>query len=220
MVDSQRPSITDHRLLTAPVKPASPLAHLPIEFLGSFPDPQVRLEPPLPEIAFLGRSNVGKSSLLNALVGRRNVARVSGSPGKTTLLNVFRLPSLYLIDLPGYGYARASHSDRAGFAKLIKGVLTRRTSLTGVVWLLDIRHSPSKEDVEYSHLLAERGIPLLVALTKADKLGRAARGERLRELAKALEVPEEQFEPTSSSTGLGIAELGESVLAATATEAR
>jgi GTP-binding protein len=199
---------------------SSPLAQLPIDFIGSFPDPQVRLEPPLPEIAFLGRSNVGKSSLLNALVGRRNLARVSGSPGKTTLLNVFRLPSLYLIDLPGYGYARASHGDRAGFAKLIKGVLTRRTSLTGVVWLLDIRHSPSKEDVEYSHLLAERGIPLLVALTKADKLGRAARGDRLRELAKALEVPEEQFEPTSSSTGLGIAELGESVLAATATEAR
>ena len=111
-------------------------------------------------------------------------------------------------------------ADRAGFSKLIKGVLTRGRALSGVVWLLDIRHPPSKEDVEYSHLLAERGTPLLVALTKADKLGRAAQGERLRELAKALEVPEEQFEPTSSSTGLGIAELGESVLAATATEAR
>jgi GTP-binding protein len=199
---------------------SSPLAHLPIDFIGSFPDPQVRLEPPLPEIAFLGRSNVGKSSLLNALVGRRNLARVSGSPGKTTLLNVFRLPPLYLIDLPGYGYAKASHSNRAGFAKLIKGVLTRRATLTGVVWLLDVRHAPSKEDLEYGGLLAERGIPLLVALTKADKLGRGVRGERLRDLAKALEVPEGQFELTSASTGLGIAELGESLLAATATEVR
>ena len=148
------------------------------------------------------------------------MARVSASPGKTTLLNVFRLPSLYLIDLPGYGYARASHSDRAGYAKLIKGVLTRRTTLTGVVWLLDIRHAPSKEDREYGGLLAEPSIPLLVALTKSDKLNRSARGARLRELAKALAVPEEQFELTSSSTGLGIAELGESVLAATAMEAR
>ncbi len=198
----------------------SPLSHLPIEFIGSFPDPVVRIEPPLPEIAFLGRSNVGKSSLLNALVGRRKLARVSASPGKTTLLNVFRLSSLYLIDLPGYGYARASHSDRAGYAKLIKGVLTRRTTLTGVVWLLDIRHAPSREDLEYGGLLAERSIPLLVALTKSDKVGRGARGERLRDLAKALEVPEEQFELTSASTGLGIAELGESVLAASATEAR
>jgi GTP-binding protein len=198
----------------------SPLSHLPIDFVGSYPDPVVRLEPPLPEIAFLGRSNVGKSSLLNALVGRRKLARVSASPGKTTLLNVFRLPSLYLIDLPGYGYARASHSDRAGYAKLIKGVLARRTTLTGVVWLLDIRHAPSREDLEYGDLLAERSIPLLVALTKVDKLGRGARGERLRDLVKALDVPEEQFELTSSSTGLGIAELGESVLAASATEAR
>jgi GTP-binding protein len=200
------------------VKRTSPLSHLAIEFTGSFPDPQVRLEPPLPEIAFLGRSNVGKSSLLNALVGRRKMARVSASPGKTTLLNVFRLPSLYLIDLPGYGYARASHTDRAGYAKLIKGVLTRRTTLTGVVWLLDVRHAPSKEDREYGGLLAERGIPLLVALTKADKITRGARAERLRDLAKSLGIPDEQFELTSSSTGLGIAELGESVLAATATE--
>jgi GTP-binding protein len=99
-------------------------------------------------------------------------------------------------------------------------VLTRRTTLTGVVWLLDLRHPPSKEDLEYGGLLAERGIPLLVALTKADKLGRGVRGERLRDLAKALEIPEGQFELTSASTGLGIAELGESVLAATATEAR
>jgi GTP-binding protein len=161
---------------------------------------------------------VGKSSLLNALVGRRGLARVSGSPGKTTLLNVFRLPGLYLIDLPGYGYARASQTDRVGFARLIRGVLAKRTSLTAVVWLLDVRHPPSKEDLEYATLLAERETPVLVALTKADKLGRAAQQQQVKDLARMLVIPEAQFELTSSTTGLGIAELGESVLSVAATE--
>lgn len=196
----------------------SPLAELPIEFLGSFPDPEIRLEPALPEIGFLGRSNVGKSSLLNALVGKRGLARVSGTPGKTVLLNVFRMPSLYLLDLPGYGYARASKSDRAGYAKLINGVLSRRRSLSGVVWLLDIRHPPSREDREFGMLLAEQKTPVLVALTKADKLGRGAQIAQLRELAEALEMPESQFQITSSTTGTGIAELGASVLAAARTD--
>ena len=84
-----------------------------VEFVGSFPDPLVRLDPVLPEVAFIGRSNVGKSSLLNALVGRRSLARVSGTPGKTTLLNAYRLPTCYLVDLPGYGFARASKAARA-----------------------------------------------------------------------------------------------------------
>lgn len=196
-----------------PAFPPSRLANLAIEFIGSFPDPLVRLEPTLPEIAFLGRSNVGKSSLLNALVGRRGLARVSGTPGKTTLLNVFRLPSLYLIDLPGYGYARASLADRAGFSRLIRGVLAKR-SLVGVVWLLDIRHPPSKEDLVYAELLAERGTPVLVALTKTDKVGRGARQDRVRELSQSLAIPDSQFELTSSTTGLGIAELGDSLLSA------
>ena len=121
-----------------PSSPANPLASQPIEFVGSFPDPGVKLEPPLPEIAFIGRSNVGKSTLLNALVGRPGLARVSGSPGKTTLLNFYRLPGLYLVDLPGYGFARASKSDRAGYQKLVSGYVRTRDRLAGIVWLLDI----------------------------------------------------------------------------------
>jgi GTP-binding protein len=190
----------------------NPLQSQPIEFVGSFPDPNIRMDPPRPEIAFVGRSNVGKSSLLNALVERPGLARVSGSPGKTTLLNFYRLPGLYLVDLPGYGFARASKSDRAGYWKLITGYLRSRDRLAGIVWLLDIRHNPSKEDRVMHQLLVESGRPVLAALTKADKLTRSAVRARERELAAILGLRPEQMELTSSRSGLGIAELATSVL--------
>ena len=95
-------------------------------------------------MALIGRSNVGKSSLLNALTGRPELARVSGTPGKTTLLNAFRLPTFYLVDLPGYGFARAGKAARAGYRRLVERYLLERPTLAGVVWLLDIRHDPSK----------------------------------------------------------------------------
>ena len=199
-----------------PLPPLSlELEKLPVEFVGSFPDPLVRLDPPLPEVAFIGRSNVGKSSLLNALVGRPGLARVSGTPGKTTLLNAFRLPDLYLVDLPGYGFARASRSARAGYRRLVTTYLTRRPSLAGVVWLLDVRHEPSKDDRDIQELLVESGRPVLVALTKADKLTRSAQATRTRELAAALGLPEDQVQLTSSRSRLGIADLAHSIIAAT-----
>jgi GTP-binding protein len=192
--------------------PANPLHSQPIEFIGSFPDPQVRVEPVLPEVAFIGRSNVGKSSLLNALVGRPGLARVSGSPGKTTLLNFYRLPGLYLVDLPGYGFARASKADRAGYRRLITGYLRTRQTLSGIVWLLDIRHDPSKEDREMQELLIGSGRPVLAVFTKSDKLTRSAVPARQQELAAVLELRPEQVEVTSSRTGLGIADLASSIL--------
>src|SRR5512145_2693690 len=136
-------------------QPLNPLHGMGVAFVGSFPDPLVRLEPPLPEIALIGRSNVGKSSLLNALVGRPGLARVSATPGKTTLLNAFRLPAFYLVDLPGYGFARAGKAARAGYRRLVTRYLGERPSLAGVVWLLDIRHDPSKDDLEIQRLLVE-----------------------------------------------------------------
>ena len=196
------------------MKDTQSLSSLPIEFVGSFPDPLVVLQPVLPEVALIGRSNVGKSSLLNALVGRPGLARVSGTPGKTTLLNAFRLPGFYFVDLPGYGFARAGKSARAGYRRLVERYLVERRTLAGVVWLLDARHEPSRDDHAMQELLVRSGRPVLVALTKADKLTRSARADRVREIAVALGLQEDQIQLTSSARGLGIADLAASIVAA------
>ncbi len=190
----------------------TPLADLPVDFIGSYPDPNHPLAPVLPEIALLGRSNVGKSSLLNALLGR-TVARVSNTPGRTALLNVFRLPGLYLLDLPGYGYAKTSHAERERYGRLVRETLLGRPSLTGVLWLLDLRHLPSNEDCAYGELLVERQLPVIVALTKSDKLPFQQRQRQLAAVSEALAIPVEQLQLTSSTTGAGISELAESLLA-------
>jgi GTP-binding protein len=197
---------------------ANPLQSQPIEFVGSFPDPKVRVDPVLPEIALIGRSNVGKSSLLNALVGRPGLARVSGSPGKTTLLTFYRLPELYLVDLPGYGFARASHSARAGYRKLVTGYLRGRETLVGVVWLLDIRRDPSPEDREIQDLLIESGRPVLATFTKVDKLTRSGVTARSQELARALGLEPDQVQLTSSRARSGISDLATSIVAAAGQE--
>ncbi len=162
----------------------------------------------------IGRSNVGKSSLLNALVGRRALARVSQTPGKTQLLNVYQLPSLYLIDLPGYGFAQADKSTRAAYRKLLEAFVRKRPTLSGVVWLLDIRHKPSKDDGEFHALLEEAGCAVLAVLTKADKLSRSARDAAAASRADEIGFPLDQVQVVSAQTGLGIAELGASLLAA------
>src|SRR6266702_8272230 len=137
-------------------------------FIGSFPRADVLLDPPLPEVAFVGRSNVGKSTLLNALVGRR-IAKISGTPGKTRALNVFLIAdSHYFLDLPGYGYARAGKAQRAAFRGLLKHALLRE-QLCVVVWLLDIRHPPSVDDRVMQDVLAEGAMHVLAALTTGDK---------------------------------------------------
>ena len=195
-------------------------------YIGSFPRADAPLDPPLPEVAFIGRSNVGKSSLLNALVGRR-IAKTSGTPGKTRALNVFRvdmgrgekgevsepLPSplsLYFLDLPGYGYARAGKEQRADFRRLLRYALDRER-LRGVVWLLDIRHPPSVDDRTMQDTLAEGERHVLAALTKGDKLSTAQRRDRERELREELGLPADQVIVTSAKTGEGIGELREAI---------
>lgn len=200
-------------MTTAGPRPKSGLAALPVEFVGSFPDPLVRLDPVLPEVALIGRSNVGKSSLLNALAGRKGLARVSATPGKTTLLNAYRLPGFYLVDLPGYGFARAGKAARASYRTLVARYLRERPSLAGVAWLLDARHDPSASDLEMQELLVESGRPVLAVLTKADKLGRSAQRERARAIARALALPDDQVQLTSSRSSEGVDDLGASILA-------
>lgn len=170
------------------------------------------LDPPLPELALLGRSNVGKSSLLNALVGRR-IARISATPGKTRALNVFEVEfskTLYLLDLPGYGYARVSKAERAAFLQLLVNTL-RRPRLAGAVWLLDLRHEPSDGDRAMQDQLAEAGTAVLAAATKSDKLPPVRRHAQADTLRQALGIDEDAFIVTSARTGEGIADLREAI---------
>jgi GTP-binding protein len=180
-------------------------------FVASYPDATVHLDPPLPEIALLGRSNVGKSSLLNALTGKKGLAKVSATPGKTRLMNVFRLWSGYLLDLPGYGWAKASQGERVGFRKLLETCLRKRADMVGVVWLLDIRHPPSEDDYAVQALLVETGRPALTVLTKADKFARGQRLAAARARARDLGLDLGEILVTSSRSGEGIGDLRESI---------
>ena len=182
-------------------------------FHGSFPRADVSLPAPLPEVALLGRSNVGKSSLLNALVGQR-IAKVSGTPGKTRALNVFEAviadAPLYLLDLPGYGYSRASQGERRGF-RLLLGHVLRRACLAGVVWLLDVRRDLSPDDRTMLEAFVAAGTRVLAAVTKGDKLPRGQRLERAGALRDAVSVEEDQIILTSAHTGEGVPALREAI---------
>jgi len=141
-----------------------------------------------PEIAFVGRSNVGKSSLLNALLGRKNLAYTSKTPGKTQQLNFFRVDNrFFAVDLPGYGYAKAPKSARKQWAQLQERYLHERTPLRGVVQLLDARHPPQDSDVALIEELAAIDVPHLLALTKADKLSGNGRAQSERRVDDCLE---------------------------------
>ena len=165
-------------------------------------------------MAFVGRSNVGKSSLLNSIVRRKALARISKHPGKTRDCVVFRVAKrLYLLDLPGYGYARVSQTERIRFAQLIESILADRSQLAGVVWLLDIRRDPSDEDILLGQKLLAHETPVLVALTKGDKLNKSQRERRVALIQDALGLPLDQIILTSSVTKEGIETLRETILA-------
>lgn len=136
---------------------------------------------PLPEYAFIGRSNVGKSSLINMLVERKNLAKTSGRPGKTQLINHFLInDQWYLVDLPGYGYARVSKTAKKEFQGFIRKYFTRRKQLVSAFVLVDCRHEPQRIDLEFMQWLGEQGIPFGIVFTKADKLKPKAMERHLR----------------------------------------
>ncbi len=191
-----------------------PLVIRDLAFLGGMATPGGWRPPPgLPEIAFAGRSNVGKSSLLNRLVRRKAFARVSRTPGRTREINFFQVnDQLVLADLPGYGYARVAHEKREAWRPLIEGYLRDSEALHGVVQLLDIRREASDDDRTMLEFLADLGVPTIVVVTKIDKLGNRVAPQRVAELSRSLGLTEDQVIPFSAVTGVGRDELAEAIV--------
>lgn len=162
----------------------------------------------LPEVAFAGRSNVGKSSLINSLLGTK-LAITSKSPGRTRTINFFKVnDSFYFVDLPGYGYAKAGRKTVKSWGPMIEGYLEGRTTLRGVVHIVDARHSPSEGDRIMQDYLEGYGVASIVVATKIDKLSRGKRKENLRSISKELELPGSGFAvPFSATTRDGRSEL-------------
>ncbi|TYO98049.1 ribosome biogenesis GTP-binding protein YihA/YsxC [Desulfallas thermosapovorans] len=143
-----------------------------------------------PEVALAGRSNVGKSSLLNNLVSRRRLARTSNTPGRTQLINFFSINDMfYLVDLPGYGFAKVPVRVKARWGKMIEDYLARREQLRGLILLVDVRHKPTADDQQMYHWLSTYHIPTLVVATKADKLSRGRAIQNLAMIRKNLQLP-------------------------------
>lgn len=191
-----------------------PLVIRKLEFMGGMASAGGWRPPTeLPEVAFAGRSNVGKSSLLNKLVRRKAFARVSRTPGRTREINFFRVNDAFILsDLPGYGYARISKEKKADWKPLIEGYLKRTPTLAGVVLLLDIRREPSEDDIAMLDFLAEIGVPAVIVLTKVDKVSRIAAAERTDAIMAALALSRDQTIPFSATTGEGRDELAEALM--------
>lgn len=164
--------------------------------------------PEWPEIAFAGRSNVGKSSLINAMVGQKNLARVSSTPGRTQAINFFDVANAGIfVDLPGYGFAKVPPSIQASWRTLIEAYLIDRVSLEGVVQIVDIRHEPKDMDLQLFEFLRVQEIPVLVVATKADKLSRQQADKAMAALARGLRLDRSRILRFSAETLEGRAEL-------------
>lgn len=164
----------------------------------------------LPEVIFSGRSNVGKSSLINKLVNRKALARVSATPGKTATINFFRVDRFHLVDLPGYGYAKVSKSEKQRWANLMEGYFNQDRNFALVVQIVDMRHSPSADDMNMIEYLYSGGYPFIIVLTKKDKLKKTQQTKRLEELKKELEAYSDiPLFPFSALNGEGTEEIRE-----------
>ena len=167
----------------------------------------------LPEIVFSGKSNVGKSSLINKLFNRKNLARVSSTPGKTITVNFFKGDGVYFADLPGYGYVKRNRSEKERWAELMEGYFRSGRNIALVIQLLDMRHKPTEDDMTMLRFLRESETPFVIALTKSDKLNKSETEKRREESAKELaafgDAPRVEF---SSVTGSGTDELKDLII--------
>ena len=173
-------------------------------FVKSARSPDQYPQKGLPEVAFAGRSNVGKSSLINALVRRRGLAKTSSTPGKTRLLNFFAVNSaLSLVDLPGYGFARVPEKMRGQWESMVEAYLRGRKELRLVVVLVDARREPSDQDLQLITWLCHYGISFVVVITKIDKVSKSRRADRIRKIGRSLETHGTTFIPFSAASGEG-----------------
>lgn len=178
--------------------------------------PSQLLPPDLPEVAFSGRSNVGKSSLINKLVNRKALARTSATPGKTATINFYRLDTLRMVDLPGYGYAKVSHAEKKRWGSLIEGYFEADRDLRLTLQLVDMRHPPTADDRMMIDYMTQTGIPFVIVLTKADKLNKTERAKRMEALQEELADFEGiEIIPFSAVTGEGVETLREILVAVT-----
>ena len=181
------------------------------EYIISNADARKCPEGNIPEYAFIGRSNVGKSSLINMLTERAALAKTSATPGKTLLINHFLInKEWYIVDLPGYGYAKRSKDSRDKFRKIIEGYILRREQMTNLFVLVDARHDPQKIDLEFMEWLGENGVPFSIVFTKMDKLGKVVGVANVNKYLKKLKESWEELPPyfmTSSEDRRGREEL-------------
>lgn len=179
-----------------------------IEYTASYGTASQLVSSTLPEVVFAGRSNVGKSSLINKLFNRKNLARVSSVPGKTVTINFFKGDGVNFVDLPGYGYAKTNYEEKKRWASLMESYFASGRNIKLVILLIDMRHTPSADDMTMLDYLKNSGYPFAVALTKCDKLNKgetASRREALKtELADYSDVPMTEF---SAINGQGVDEL-------------
>ncbi|QNO13667.1 YihA family ribosome biogenesis GTP-binding protein [Alkalicella caledoniensis] len=174
------------------------------------PDQYPELE--LPEIALVGRSNVGKSSFINRMINRKNLARTSGKPGKTQTLNFYLInEDMIFVDVPGYGFAKVSKSHRDVWLNMITTYLLNRPTLKGVVQLIDIRHLPSKEDKEMFKWLIENKLAVMIVMTKADKIPKGKIQKHAKDICKELDIPTGFPIVFSAETGIGREEAWEAI---------
>ncbi|MDY6903088.1 MAG: ribosome biogenesis GTP-binding protein YihA/YsxC [Thermodesulfobacteriota bacterium] len=174
------------------------------EFIKSATKPDQYPNTGLPEIAFAGRSNVGKSSLINCVVNRKNLVKTSSTPGKTRLINFFNVnEELVFVDLPGYGYAKVSKQEKKKWGPMIETYLANRQTLTGVMLLMDLRRQPRDDEFLMAGWLSHYEIPGTIVLTKADKLKKQARQKQLQTIARDFDLPVDNFILFSSKTGMG-----------------